>query len=150
MIFKDDPHPPQRNFEAKRVLILSQPDYERSPKESWTYRPRVPESFPDQDDTLQSEENNSSNDSLDSSRASGFWGHDADGQDGDTPCVNQELLGSKSGARFWERGSLSNDTIDDVDREMMQRRQLEDLGRGLLREVERNFEDRKNLGSQSF
>ena len=133
---KDDPHPPQRNFEAKRVLMLSQPDFERSPMESWTYCPREPESNTDHDDTLQSEENNTSNGSLES----GFWGHDADGQDDDTPCVNQELLGSKTGARFWEHGSLSNDTIEDVNREMMQRRQLNDLGRG-LREVESEEED---------
>ena len=130
---KDDPYPPQRNFEAKRVLMLSQPDYEKSPKESWTYRPQEP----DEDNTLQSEENNTLGGSLDCSQESGFWGEYADG---DTPCVNQELLGSETGARFWENGSLSNDTIGDVNKEMMQRRQLNDLGKGLGK-VESEEED---------
>ena len=66
MFCKDDPHPPQRNFESKRVLAFSPTEGEKSPKESWTYRPREPDSFLEEDLTLLSDTNETSNVSQES------------------------------------------------------------------------------------
>ena len=105
MFCKDDPYPPQRNFESKRVLAFSPTDGGKSPKESWTYRPREPESFLEEDLTLLSDTNETSNVSQESGVLSPY----ADGEDGDTPCVDQELLGSESAVRFWENVCVAED-----------------------------------------
>ena len=119
---KDDPYPPQRNFEAKRILAFSPAEDARSPKESWTYRPReLNSSSKNLNDSQQREGNDDPPGSLDELEDSSLC---IENGRGDTPCVDQELLGSETAVSFWKNGSLSDDETQTTSK--LQKKQIDE------------------------